>query len=312
MRRFTKMHGIGNDYVYVNGFEESVADPAGLARRIADRHFGVGGDGLILILPSQAGDVRMRMFNADGSESAMCGNGVRCVAKFAYDHGLARVNPIRVETGAGVRTIQLALGDDGLVCSATVDMGEPILEPERIPVDVSDVRRVVDAGLPAANMIGGMGTPLIDGTQAVDVPLVVVVNVPLTVDGQTFEMTCVSMGNPHAVIYVNDLAAVNLADIGPKIEHHPMFPRRVNVHFVRVHDKGHVTMATWERGSGITLACGTGASAVCVAGVLTGRTARTLDAQLPGGTLQLEWRESDNHVYMTGPATEVFTGVWPE
>jgi len=310
MLRFTKMHGLGNDYVYVNGFEESVAAPAELARRIADRHFGVGGDGLILILPSQAGDVRMRMFNADGSESAMCGNGVRCVAKFAYDHGLARVNPLRVETGAGVRIIQLALGDDGLVQSATVDMGEPILDPERIPVDVSLVRRVVDVGLPAVNVISPMGTPLIDGTQAVDVPLTTAVNLPLMVDGRTFEMTCVSMGNPHAVIYVNDLSAIPLADLGPKIERHSMFPLRVNVHFVQVRDSGFATMATWERGSGITLACGTGASAVCVAGVLTGRTGRTLDARLPGGTLQLEWRESDNHVYMTGPATEVFQGTF--
>jgi len=315
------MHGIGNDYVYVNGFEESVADPAALAQVVADRHFGVGGDGLILILPptpGSGGDVRMRMFNADGSESAMCGNGVRCVAKFAYDRGLARVNPIRVETAAGVRVIQLAFDDDGRVRAATVDMGEPILDPERIPVALGDVRLAVDVGLPAANMlggmgavVGGMGTPLIDGIQAMDVPLPAVVNLPLTIDGRTFDITAVSMGNPHAVIYVDDLAAVNLSDLGPKIEHHPMFPQRVNVHVVRVHDAARVTMATWERGSGITLACGTGASAVCVAGVLTGRSGRTLDAQLPGGRLQLEWRQSDNHVYMTGPATEVFSGIWP-
>ncbi|MCL2701921.1 MAG: diaminopimelate epimerase [Phycisphaerae bacterium] len=291
--RFTKMHGIGNDYVYVNGFDQSVADPAELARVMADRHFGVGGDGLILVLPSQSGDVRMRMFNADGSESAMCGNGVRCVAKFAYDHGLARVNPIRVETAAGLRTIHLIFGKDNWsVCDdqwvinddgnpvrgAMVDMGEPILEPARIPV-------------------------LVESEHAV--------NVPLAVDGRTFEMTCVSMGNPHAVIYVDDLATINLAEIGPKIEHHPLFPQRVNVHFVRVHDSGHVTMATWERGSGITLACGTGASAVCVAGVLTGRSARIIDARLPGGHLHLDWRESVNRVIMTGPATEVFTGTWP-
>jgi len=317
--RFTKMHGLGNDYVYVDCVSQSVADPVELAKTIADRHFGVGGDGLILILPPtapDAGDVRMRMFNADGSESAMCGNGVRCVAKFAYDHGLAKVNPIRVETGAGMRTIQLALGDDGRVQSATVDMGEPILDPERIPVDLEDLRLAVDMGLPTAvvggiGSSGGIGMPLIDVTQALDVPLTVAVNVPLTVDGRTFEMTCVSMGNPHAVIYVDDLSAVNLAEIGPKIERHPMFPQRVNVHLVQVHDAARVTMATWERGSGITLACGTGASAVCVAGVLTGRTSRSIDAQLPGGHLQLEWRQSDNHVYMTGPATEVFSGVWP-
>jgi len=285
MLRFTKMHGLGNDYVYVNGFDQTIADPAALARGMADRHFGVGGDGLILILPPTPGSaahVRMRMFNADGSESAMCGNGVRCVAKFAYDHGLARVNPLHVETGAGVRIIQLSLGDDGRVRSATVDMGEPILEPPRVPVILDPPPRA----------------------QAV--------NVPFAVDGQTFEMTCVSMGNPHAVIYVDDLAAVDLAAVGPKIERHPAFPQRVNVHFVQVHDATRATMATWERGSGITLACGTGASAVCVAGVLTGRTARTLDAKLPGGHLLLEWRQSDNHVTMTGPATEVFHGTWNE
>lgn len=276
--RFTKMHGIGNDYVYVDCFDQQVPNPAELAKVISDRHFGVGGDGLILVLPSTSGDVRMQMFNADGSESQMCGNGVRCVAKYAYDHGRASVNPIRVETLAGLRTIQLNLGADGKVQTATVDMGEPILDPAKIPVKVSD-KQVVDK--------------------------------PLNVDGTSLKMTCVSMGNPHAVIYVDDIEAVDLPKIGPKIENHPLFPQRVNAHFVQVHDSSRVTMVTWERGSGITLACGTGASAVCVAGVLSGRSGRQIQAQLPGGKLTLEWRQADNRVYMTGPATEVFSGTWP-
>ena len=273
--RFTKMHGIGNDYVYVDCFDQQLADPAGVARIISDRHFGVGGDGLILVMPSTIADVRMRMFNADGSESQMCGNGVRCVAKYAYDHGRSRANPMNVETLAGIRTIALELGRDGKVAAATVDMGEPILDAERIPVNYPN-KRVID--------------------------------MPIRTSSHAFKMTCVSMGNPHAVIYVDDVAAIPLEAVGPQIENHPMFPQRVNVHFVQVHAPDRVTMVTWERGSGVTLACGTGASAVCVAGVLTGRTGRTLEAQLPGGQLRLEWRESDGHVYMTGGATEVFTG----
>ena len=276
--RFTKMHGIGNDYVYVDGFQETVADPAALAVRIADRHTGVGGDGLILILPSEVADVRMRMFNADGSESQMCGNGVRCVAKYTWDHELARRNPLRVETGAGVLAIELTLDEAGKVAAARVDMGEPILRPRKIPV-------------------------ALDGERAVDVPL--------EVAGRSCRMTCVSMGNPHATIYVDDVSAVDLAAIGPQIERHPLFPERINVHFVQVHSDSEVTMRTWERGSGITLACGTGASAVCVSGVLTGRGGRGITAHLPGGDLHLEWNEATNHVHMTGPATEVFSGVWP-
>jgi len=275
--RFTKMHGLGNDYVYVNCFTERVDDPQALARAISDRHFGVGGDGLILILPSENADVRMRMFNADGSEGRMCGNGIRCLAKYAYDHGLARVNPMRVETLAGVKEIQLKLGSDGTVAAATVDMGEPILDPQAIPVRIPQKRAV---------------------------------DVPIRISTHHFYMTCVSMGNPHAVIYVNDVAAIELEQVGPKLENHPLFPERVNVHFVQVHLEHEVTMRTWERGSGITLACGTGASAVCVAGVLTGKTGRRLTAHLSGGSLELEWRQDDNHVYMAGPATEVFEGQW--
>jgi len=276
--RFTKMHGIGNDYVYVSGFEQAVADPAAMARTVSDRHFGIGSDGLILILPDAQADVRMRMFNADGSEGQMCGNGIRCVAKYAYDHGLTRRNPMRVATGAGIKEIQLELGPDGKVASATVDMGRAILDGPTIPVVLALPR---------------------------------VVNQPIEVDGRTLLITCVSMGNPHATIYVDDVAGVDLERIGPKIEKHPLFPQRVNVHFVQVHSPAEVTMRTWERGSGVTLACGTGASAVCVAGVLTGRGGRAIVAHLPGGDLRLEWRESNDHVYMTGPATEVFEGVWP-
>ena len=277
--RFTKMHGLGNDYVYVDCFAEQVASPSDLARTLSDRHFGVGGDGLILILPSDDADVRMRMFNADGSEGQMCGNGIRCLAKYAYDHGLARVNPMRVATEAGVKDIDLVLDPDGTVAAATVDMGEPILAPDRIPVKMP-MRHVVD--------------------------------VPLRTSTRAFQMTCVSMGNPHAVIYVDDVAGIALESLGPEIETHPVFPERVNVHFVQVHSQTEVTMRTWERGSGITLACGTGASAVCVAGVLTGKTGRDITAHLPGGDLKLEYRRSDNHVYMTGPAIEVFSGEWPE
>jgi len=275
--RFTKMHGLGNDYVYVDCFAEPLADPAATAVAVSDRHFGVGADGLILVMPSEIADVRMRMFNVDGSEAEMCGNGIRCVAKYAYDHGRATANPMAVETAAGVKTIQLHLGEDQKVRAASVDMGSPVLEAKRIPVNVPQERAV---------------------------------DVAFRTSGRAFQMTCVSMGNPHAVIYVKDVHAVSLAEIGPEIENHPLFPERVNVHFVEVHSPGEVTMRTWERGSGITLACGTGASAVCVAGVLTGRTDREITAHLPGGDLKLHWRESDSHVLMTGPATEVFTGEW--
>ncbi len=273
--RFTKMHGIGNDYVCVNCFEESVDAPTELSQRISDRHFGVGGDGLILILPSEEADVRMRIFNADGSEAEMCGNGVRCVAKYAHDHGLTDANPMRVETGAGVKTIELHLDDSGRVASATVDMGEPILDPPTIPVNIPQQR---------------------------------VVDLPVRTSKRAFKMTCISMGNPHAVMFVDDVAGVPLEQVGPELENHPLFPRRINAHFVQVHSDTEVTMRTWERGSGITLACGTGASSVCVAGVLAGRTGRKILAHLPGGDLDLEWRQSDNHVYMTGAATEVFSG----
>lgn len=276
--QFTKMHGAGNDYVYVNGFEQAVSDPAALAPVISDRHFGVGSDGLILILPSDKADLRMRMFNADGSESEMCGNGVRCVAKYGYDHNLARKDEVTVETGAGVLHLKLFIGSDGLVERVRVNMGRPRLLPSEIPVDLPG-ERIVDELLEVA--------------------------------GHRYRMTCVGMGNPHATIYVDDVAGIDLATVGPQIEHHAVFPRRTNVHFVEVHSSQEVTIRTWERGSGITLACGTGASAVCVAGVLTGRTGRRILAHLPGGDLELEWAE-DESVLLTGPAVEVFSGNWPD
>lgn len=276
--RFTKMHGAGNDYVYLDGFaQKPPSDPADLSRRISDRHFGVGSDGLILILPSEVADARMRMFNADGSESEMCGNGIRCVAKYVHDHGIARKPTLRIETGRGILTVALELRG-GVADRVTVDMGEPILRSADIPTT-----------LPG------------------DPP----VNASLTVGDELHPVTAVSMGNPHAVAYVPDVAAVDLTRLGPLVENHPAFPRRVNAHFVQVHSPAEVTMRTWERGSGVTLACGTGACAVCVAGVLTERTCRKLLAHLPGGDLGLEWSAADNHVYMTGPATEVFTGDWP-
>jgi diaminopimelate epimerase len=286
--RFTKMQGAGNDYVYVDCFAQATpADPPRLAREIADRHFGVGGDGLILICPSQVADARMRMFNADGSEAEMCGNGVRCVAKYVYDHGIARKPRLKIETGRGVLTLDLEVKNDKVV-RARVDMGEPILKAADIPTTLP-------------------------GDPPIDAPLVV----PGTSGNWEPKATCVSMGNPHAILYVGeaffrtdgkDLVAEN----GPQIETASQFPRRVNVHFVKVHSPAEVTMRTWERGSGITLACGTGASAVCVAGVLTGRTQRKILAHLPGGDLELEWSDADNHVYMTGPAVEVFQGEWPD
>jgi diaminopimelate epimerase len=276
------MHGIGNDYVYVNGFAEQVENPSKVAEQVSDRHFGIGGDGLILILPSETADVRMQMFNADGSEGEMCGNGIRCVAKYAYEHDLSKANPLRVETLRGILPISLTLDGDR-VAQATVDMEEPILKLADVPVDASKV------------------TP----TEHPDT-----YQITLPKSGTTYNAVFVSMGNPHAVMFVDDVAAIDLEHEGPQAEHHPAFARRINAHWVQVHSRSEVTMRTWERGSGITLACGTGASAVCVAGVLAGLTDRTVLIHLPGGDLTIEWRESDNHVYMTGSATEVFTGEW--
>jgi diaminopimelate epimerase len=287
--RFTKLHGCGNDYIYVDCVNQPPPrDPAALSRVVSDRHFGIGSDGLILIGPSERADVRMRMFNADGSESEMCGNGVRCVAKYAYDHGLSRNNPLKVETGRGILTLRLEI-DAGKVERVTVNMGEPILDAEKIPTTLPGPRVVNLAGLPL---------PLAEAWT--------------TLHGLDSRITCVSMGNPHLVLYCADVAKVPLEQIGPLLENAKVFPRRINVHFVQVQSPEEVTMRTWERGSGITLACGTGACAVAVAGVLTGRTQRRILAHLPGGDLQLFWPEADNCVYMTGPAVEVFSGEWHE
>ena len=276
--KFTKMHGAGNDYVYVNAFEESLpADLPALSIAMSHRHFGVGADGLIVIHPSDIADARMQMFNADGSESEMCGNGIRCVAKYVYDHGICGKESLTIETGAGVLALEVEVVGDQ-VERVRVDMGEPILAAGEIPTTFES-------------------TP--------------VVNQVLEVDGQTFEVTCVSMGNPHCVIYVDEATDELVLGVGPKIENHPAFPARVNVEFIEVKSTKEVSQRTWERGSGETWACGTGASAVCVAGVLTGRTDRHILNHLLGGDLELFWDEVSNHVFMTGPASEVYSGDWP-
>ncbi len=289
--RFTKMHGLGNDYVYVNCFEEDVDSPAEVAVAVSDRHFGIGGDGLILICPSDAADERMRMFNADGSEAEMCGNGIRCVAKYIYDHKVAKAGggfsvpeyasfpaSLTIETQRGILTLGLEVDGDDKVQRVCVNMGQPILAPKDIPVDLAVVR---------------------------------IVDEPIEIGGSELNMTCVSMGNPHAVFFCDDLSTIELGTIGPLIENHGLFPQRINAHFVRIDGPEELTMQTWERGSGITLACGTGACACAVAGVLSGRCQSRVLAHLPGGDLELNWRKDDNCVYMTGPATEVFSGVWP-
>lgn len=298
--RFIKMHGIGNDYVYVNGFSEAVDDPNALAVKISDRHTGVGGDGLILVLPAEPGvdaHLRMRMFNADGSESEMCGNGIRCVCKLAYDHnvtpGVRDARPMKIQTGAGVLSLDYTLNGRGEVDQVTVDMGEPILEPAAIPIALPK-----PAPQQVVNFPLGKFVRFEDPTDWMDDC------------GLEPKMTCVSMGNPHMILFCRRVKAVPVAAVGPKIERQSIFPRRVNLHFVEVRSSGEVVMRTWERGSGVTQACGTGACAVCVAGVLAGKTDRKLTAHLPGGDLALQWREADNHVYMTGPAVEVFQGDW--
>lgn len=277
MLKFVKMEGLGNDYVYVDCFRQPIPqDPAALARVIADRHFGVGGDGLILVCPSDKADARMRMFNADGSESEMCGNGVRCVAKLVHDHGIATKPRLTIETGRGVLTLDLEI-ESGKTRRVRVDMGEPILEAARIPTTLA-------------------GNPPV----LADLP----------VGGRTLALTCVSMGNPHAVCFVDSITDELVLGLGPQVENHPAFPRRVNVEFVRVDNPGEFTMRVWERGSGETLACGTGACAVAVAGVLTGKLNRKVVGHLRGGDLLLEWDQATNHVFMTGPAVEVFQGTW--
>lgn len=270
---FVKMHGIGNDYVYVDAFVNAVPNPSLLARRVSPRRTGVGSDGLILIGPSHVADCRMEMYNADGSRGEMCGNGIRCVAKYAYEDGVCRVNPMRVETDAGIKVLHLDT-DGRRVTRVTVDMGEPILDAPAIPVAATG--RVIDA--------------------------------PLDVDGINYQITCVSMGNPHCVVFVPDVDRVRLDVIGPRFEHHPFFPKRVNTEFVRVDSPHEITMRVWERGSGETEACGTGACAVVVAAALTGRAERRVTVHLRGGDLEIDWRADDDHVMMAGSAVEVFRG----
>ncbi len=267
----TKMHGIGNDYVYVDCRTRDVEDAPRLARAVSMRHYGVGADGLILIRPSATADCRMEMYNADGSRAEMCGNGIRCVGKFVYDRGLHR-NPLRVETDAGTKVLMLTLAGDGRVGTVTVDMGAPVLAGPRIPV--ASEGRVVDQ--------------------------------PLEVDGEVYRVTCVSMGNPHCIVFVPEVTALALDRTGPRFEHHPFFPQRVNTEFVALRSRHELDLRVWERGSGETMACGTGACAALVAGVLTGRTDRQATIHLRGGDLDVEWR-ADDHVYMTGAAAEVFS-----
>jgi diaminopimelate epimerase len=297
--RFVKMHGLRNDYVFVDGFEVAVSEPAALARRISDRHEGVGSDGLILLLPPEPGvdaDVRMRMFNADGHEAEMCGNGVRCLAKLAFESGRARRNPMRVQTGRGVLTLVLHPDRAGRVDSVSVGMGPPVFEADRIPVRLGTLREVVDA--PAGDVL-----PATEGGPAGDW------RARSGVDGR---ITCVSMGNPHAVFFCRDAERVPLDRVGPLVERHPAFPSRTNVHFAHVLAEDAVRIRTWERGSGITRACGTGAAAVCAAGVATRRFGRRIRARTDGGDLELAWREDDGQIWMTGPAALAFTGEWPD
>lgn len=275
--KFTKMHGAGNDYVYINAFEETLPeDIPALAIAMSDRHKGIGGDGLVLICPSEKADAQMRMFNADGSEAEMCGNAIRCVAKYLHDHGIVVKDLMKIDTGAGVLSLELD-NQNGKTESVRVNMGPPILVSSEIPTQL--------AGDPP-------------------------VNASLEVGQKHFEVTSVSMGNPHCVTFVDELNDDLVLNYGPQIEHHSLFPNRVNTEFVEVISRTEVNQRTWERGSGETQACGTGASAVCVAGVLSGRTDRKIVTHLLGGDLTLEWDEESNNVFMTGPATEVFTGEW--
>lgn len=272
--KFTKMHGIGNDYVYVNCFEESVKNPAEVSKFVSDRHFGIGSDGLILISPSAIADFRMNIYNADGSQAEMCGNGIRCVAKYVYDYGLTDKTEISVETLAGIKYLRLQV-ENGKVASVEVNMGAPILEPKEIPVAVEE-------------------SP--------------VVNVPVEVKGKIYHMTCVSMGNPHAIIFMNNVKDLDIAAIGPYFENHTVFPKRTNTEFVEVLDRNTVNMRVWERGSDETLACGTGACATTVACILNDKTENEVTVHLLGGDLKIRWDREANQVYMTGLATVVFDG----
>lgn len=275
---FTKMQGAGNDYVYINGFDQQVHSPGELAKKISDRHFGVGSDGLVLILPSAKADVRMRMFNADGTEAEMCGNASRCVGKYVYERGLVKKNIVRLETLAGIKILHLDI-EHGEVLAVTVDMGEPVLRPEAIPV------------LAAAGKNRCVGEEI-------------------EIDGEAWKFTAVSMGNPHAVVFLKGVDELDLPALGPKFENSPLFPQRINTEFVEVLSSSRIRMRVWERGAGETLACGTGACAAVVACVLNGLTDRKVHVELKGGELVVFWDGADNRVYMTGDARIVFTGEY--
>ena len=274
--KFTKMHGTGNDYIYINGFENRVDNPSELSLRLSDRHKGIGSDGLVMILPSEVGDFKMRMFNSDGSESEMCGNASRCVGKFVYDKGLTDKTEIRLETLAGIKILKLWLNDKHEVSKVTVDMGEPILDAALIPTTFKQPRVI---------KLLTQITPV-----------------------KAYELTCVSMGNPHAVIFTDNIDALDLPLIGPEVEHASCFPNRTNTEFVERISSNELRMRVWERGAGETLACGTGACAVVVAAVLNGLTARETKVQLLGGELDIAWNEQNNRVYLTGDAVTVFEG----
>ena len=278
--KFTKMQGCGNDYVYVNGFTEKLSpeEKPEIVRSLSDRHFGIGGDGVIFINPAEEADFEMEMYNADGSRGEMCGNGIRCVGKYMYDYGLTDKEAISVETLAGIKYLQFFI-ENGKVAKVKVDMGSPILTPAEIPVAA-------------------------EGERAVDEPIVV--------DGTEYRMTCISMGNPHAIVYVDDVKNLPIEKIGPSFEKHERFPNRVNTEFVKVLDRNTVEMRVWERGSGETLACGTGACATAVACILNGLTEEKVTVKLLGGDLEIEWDREKNKVFMTGPAKVVFDGVWEE
>lgn len=274
--KFTKMHGISNDYVYVNCFEETVENPSQTAIAVSDRHKGIGSDGLVLIKPSEIADFTMEMYNADGSQSQMCGNAIRCVGKYVYENGLTDKTDISIETLAGIKYLQLTVVD-GVVTIVRVNMGAPILVPNQIPVNLQ-------------------------GDSAVDCSVVI--------GDKNYNITCVSMGNPHCITYVDDVMEIDINKIGPLFENDPLFPERVNAEFVKVINKDTLQMRVWERGSGETMACGTGACAVAVASILNGLCNDTVTVKLLGGDLQITWDRQENIVYMTGSATTVFTGEW--
>lgn len=272
--KFTKMEGCGNDYIYVNGFEETIENPCTLAAKLSDRHFGIGADGLIIIHPSDSADFKMSMYNLDGSEGKMCGNGIRCVAKYVYDNKMTTKDVITVETLSGIKTLKLNVKEEK-VETVRVDMGAPVIHAKEVPV-LSDKDKVIDE--------------------------------PIVVEGKEYRITCVSMGNPHAITFVEDTKSLNLEKIGPGFENHTIFPDRINTEFIEVLDRNTINMRVWERGSGETLACGTGACASVVACVLNGLTENEVTVHLLGGDLFIEYSKEENTVYMTGPARVVFTG----